>query len=96
MWGHEVRVAHRGEEALQLAAAAQPDVILLDIGLPNLDGHEVVRRLRAQLRPEPHTRIVALTGYGQPDDRRRAEQAGFDLHLTKPADLDALQRLLES
>ena len=83
--GVDVETAHDGLAALAAARAQQPDVIVLDIGLPCIDGYEVARRLRA----EPGfsaTFIVALTGYGQDDDRRRAKEAGFDLHLVKPVD----------
>jgi CheY-like chemotaxis protein len=93
IWGHEVRVAHEGETAIHEADVLRPDVILLDIGLPDLDGYEVARRLRANqsLAGVP---LVALTGYGQEDDRRRAREAGIDLHLTKPVEPPALRRLL--
>jgi CheY-like chemotaxis protein/two-component sensor histidine kinase len=91
--GHEVRTAHDGATALQDAGAFQPEVVLLDLGLPRMDGYEVARRLRAQVGLRKAL-LVALTGYGQEEDRRRAEEAGFDAHLTKPADPTALQRLL--
>ena len=91
--GHEVRVAHDGRAALALAGAFRPEVALLDIGMPEVDGHEVARRLRA----EPWGReilLVALTGWGQDEDRVRALAAGFDQHLTKPVDPDVIERLL--
>ncbi|MBI3946035.1 MAG: response regulator [Armatimonadetes bacterium] len=89
--GHAVRVALSGPAALELAAASPPDVVLLDIGLPGMDGYEVARRLRA-LDGVAHARLVALTGYGKEQDRLRSREAGFDAHLTKPVDLDALRR----
>ncbi len=91
--GHETCVAFDGQEALDKAQSWRPDVALLDIGMPKLTGHEVARRLRAQ--PEFHDLIlVALTGWGQEDDRRRSREAGFDHHLVKPCDLGLLHRLL--
>ena len=91
--GHAVRTAHDGLAALEAARAFQPEVVLLDIGLPRMDGYEVARRLRGQAGFE-RTLLVALTGYGQEEDRRRTREAGFDAHLVKPADLTILQRLL--
>jgi signal transduction histidine kinase/ActR/RegA family two-component response regulator len=91
--GHEVASAHSGEEALRLAATFQPQVAILDIGMPGIDGYELARRLRR----EPATRdalLVAITGWGQDEDRRRAAAAGFDAHLTKPADPELVLRLL--
>ncbi|HEY5678267.1 MAG TPA: ATP-binding protein, partial [Myxococcales bacterium] len=91
--GHDVRVAHDGAAALEEAAAFTPEVVLLDIGLPGMDGYEVVRRLREL----PQTRgalIVALTGFGQDSDRRRAIAAGFDDHLVKPVDLETVTAVL--
>jgi signal transduction histidine kinase/DNA-binding response OmpR family regulator len=93
--GHATRVSHDGPTALTTAAEFQPDAVLLDIGLPGMDGYEVARRLRAA----PTTRralLVALTGYGQIEDQRRAREAGFDHHLVKPADLEALAALLST
>jgi CheY-like chemotaxis protein len=91
--GHEVRVAHDGPAALRIAEAFEPEVVLLDIGLPRMDGYEVARRLRE--RPEmKKTLLVALTGYGQDEDRRRCQEAGFQVHLIKPVDLDALRPVL--
>src|SRR5690606_15126870 len=84
--GHEVVAAHDGQAALTAAKASRPDLILLDIGLPVMDGYEVARRLCAM--PEfQNTRIVALTGYGTDEDRRRSAEAGFDDHVTKPPSL---------
>jgi two-component system CheB/CheR fusion protein len=83
--GHETRAAFDGEEALTLAREFQPDVVFLDIGMPKLDGYEACRRLRAE--PWAHgMTLVALTGWGQAEDRRRTLEAGFDYHLVKPAD----------
>ncbi|OON62026.1 hypothetical protein B0920_00565 [Massilia sp. KIM] len=92
--GHRVSVEYDGQGALARAAAERPDVTLLDIGLPDIDGHELARRMKAM--PEAaKTVLVALTGYGQPDDLRRAQDAGFDHHMVKPADLSRLLALLE-
>ena len=91
--GHEVHTAHDGETALKEATSFRPEIILLDIGLPGMDGYEVARRLR-QEEGMHAMRLVAMTGYGQEEDRRRAEHAGFDQHLTKPVDPTELQELL--
>ncbi len=91
--GHDVRVAHDGPGALEMARDYRPDLIFLDIGMPEMDGYEVARRLRQQ--PEmDNTPLAALTGWGQPTDRQRSAEAGFDHHLVKPLDLTALQKLL--
>jgi len=91
--GHEVEVAFDGAGGLEKARALRPEVVLCDIGLPGMDGYAVARALRAA--PESQTCfLIALTGYGQDDDRRRALEAGFDAHLVKPVDLEALRRLL--
>lgn len=89
MHGHRVRVARDGRSGIALAHELQPDVILCDIGLPDMDGFDVARTLRCdgQLR---HARLVALSGYAQPEDRQRAHDAGFDAHIPKPPDLDDL------
>ena len=91
--GHEVRVAHDGSEALKDAEAFAPEVVLLDIGLPGMDGYEIVSRLR-RLPKLARTLMVALTGFGQETDRTRALQAGFDEHLVKPVDLDTVHGVL--
>lgn len=95
MHGHEVSLAYDGASGLASALRVRPDVALLDIGLPDIDGHELARRLRAA--PETAgTVLVALTGYGQVEDQRLARQAGFDHHMAKPADLAKLLALLEN
>jgi CheY-like chemotaxis protein len=91
--GHEVREAADGPTGIELALRLQPDVVLIDIGLPGLDGYDVARRIRSA--PQGHRMVLAaVTGYGQPEDRRRAEEAGFDAHLVKPVDPDQLTELL--
>jgi len=82
--GHDIRQAGTGQEGSDVAIASSPDVVLVDIGLPDIDGYEVARRLRERLGRR--VQLVALTGYGQPQDRTRAEEAGFDAHLVKPVD----------
>ncbi|HZT81667.1 MAG TPA: ATP-binding protein [Gemmataceae bacterium] len=91
--GHEVRVAYDGPSALAEAPRFRPDVILLDIGLPRLDGCEVARQLRRQTGLQD-VLLVALTGFGQEQDRRRSREAGFDAHFVKPVDFAALQAVL--
>jgi len=93
--GNETHIAHDGQEAVEAAARLRPDVILLDIGLPRLNGFEACR----QIREQPWSKtivIVALTGWGQDDDRRKSLEAGFDGHLVKPANYDELTRLLDT
>jgi signal transduction histidine kinase/ActR/RegA family two-component response regulator len=92
--GHEVREAESGAAALDAAATFRPDVGLIDIGLPGVDGYEVARRLRATDGGKGML-LVALTGYGQPEDRRRASAAGFDAHLTKPVLPEQLAKVLD-
>jgi PAS domain S-box-containing protein len=91
--GHEVAMAHDGAGALALAAAHTPDVMILDIGLPDMDGSELARKLRAQPALAA-VRLVAHTGYGAPHDRQKTVDAGFDFHLVKPVSLDELQKAL--
>lgn len=92
--GAEVSVAHNGRDALELANRFLPDVVLLDIGMPGLDGYEVARQLRA--RPAfARTLLIALTGWGQDDDRRRSRVAGFDHHMVKPPNLEQLRNYLD-
>ncbi len=93
--GHETRLAHDGPEALQQAERFRPDIVFLDIGMPTLDGHETARLIRKQ----PWGRdmvLVALTGWGQNEDRRRSKDAGFNHHLVKPADPAVVEKLLLS
>jgi two-component system, sensor histidine kinase len=90
--GHVVMAAAEGVEALELARAKDPDIALVDIGLPGIDGYEVARRIRTGGDKRPL--LIALTGYGQPEDRRRATEAGFDSLLVKPVDPAALTDLL--
>ena len=94
MDGHETRRAYDGEDALSAAAAYQPDFILLDIGLPKMNGYEACRRIREQDWSKG-TKIIALTGWGQDEDRRKSKQAGFDGHLVKPVDPNSLIQALE-
>jgi CheY-like chemotaxis protein len=91
--GHEVRTASDGPAAFHVLEEWQPDVALLDIGLPGMTGHDVARRVRAnpQLR---HVALVALTGWGQEKDRRLSADSGIDHHLTKPVDPEQLERVL--
>jgi signal transduction histidine kinase len=90
--GHEVSVAHDGRRALDLAASERPAVMLLDIGLPGMDGYEVCRRVRQQGLAD--ATIVAMTGYGQDRDRERSKEAGFDSHMVKPVEISAIVKLL--
>ncbi len=92
-WGHRVKVAGDGREALAVAGEANPDIAFVDIDLPGIDGYEVARRLRDL--PEIHAKLVALTGYGSPDAHARAKEAGFDLHLVKPLAAVDLQKVLQ-
>jgi PAS domain S-box-containing protein len=91
--GHQVRVAHDGRAALEAIAAEAPELVFLDIGLPGMDGYEIARRIREQ--PDgKHMVLVALTGWGQEEDRRRSKEAGFDHHFVKPVEPAAVQQLL--
>jgi PAS domain S-box-containing protein len=92
--GHETFAAHDGLAAVEAAATLDPDVVLLDIGLPVLNGYEAARRIREQQGQKRRSLLVALTGWGQDEDRRRSEEAGFDAHLVKPVDDAVLGRLL--
>jgi CheY-like chemotaxis protein len=93
LWGHDVRSAGDGPTAVETAVAHRPDVVLLDISLPGMNGYEVAERLRA--RPElAETVLVAMTGHGQAEDKKQTLRAGFSLHLVKPVEPDVLQRLL--
>jgi signal transduction histidine kinase len=93
LWGHEVRLAYRGPEALELVPELDPEVVLLDLGLPEMDGYEVARRLR-RLPGTAGALLVALTGHGREDDVLRSKAAGFDHHVVKPVDLAGLRALL--
>jgi CheY-like chemotaxis protein len=88
-------VAHDGRAALEEFELREPNIVLLDIGMPEMDGYEVARRLREISSPQ-RVAIVALTGWGQDEDRQRVRAAGFDHHLVKPVDLASLQALLTS
>jgi CheY-like chemotaxis protein len=91
-WGHQVETAENGQVGVQKALAWQPDAAVVDINLPILDGHQVAQRVRQAFGDR--IRLIALTAYSQPEDRRRAMASGFDFFLTKPADLEELERLL--
>jgi PAS domain S-box-containing protein len=91
--GHDVRVAHAGEAALELARTFEPQAVLLDLGMPDLSGYEVARALRVMPAADEMV-VVALTGWGQDEDRRKTIAAGFDWHITKPADPDQIKTLL--
>ena len=88
--GHDAGMAHDGHSALEAVDAQRPEVVLLDIGLPDIDGYEVARQIRERQGAGP--RLIALTGWDEDDERSR--EAGFDHHLMKPADFDALERVL--
>lgn len=90
IWNHSVEEAEDGPTCLALASACAPSVILLDIGMPHMDGYEVARQLR-KLPQLDRTRIIAVTAYGTTADKQRATQAGFDEHFTKPVSLEALR-----
>jgi CheY-like chemotaxis protein len=91
--GHEVAVVHDGEDAVSVAVAERPDIVLMDIGLPRMNGYEAARQIRLVFK-SPDVKIVALTGWGQETDRRQSVEAGIDHHLVKPLDLDKLKQIL--
>jgi CheY-like chemotaxis protein len=91
--GHQVFVTHEGTTALEIALAKRPDIILLDIGLPGMDGYSVAQALRRNHGLE-RTMLIALTGYGQPDDLKKSSASGFDEHLVKPIDIEKLRKSL--
>jgi CheY-like chemotaxis protein len=93
--GHEVRVAYSGMAALEMTKAYSPDALFLDIGMPGMDGYEVARRLRQQPGLE-NVVLAALTGWGQHEDRRRTAEAGFNHHLVKPPEPEAVETVLAS
>jgi CheY-like chemotaxis protein len=94
--GYDTRTAHDGPGALAEAARFDPHFVLLDIGLPVMDGFEVARRLRQQAGERPTPVLVAITGYGQSMDKERTSQEGFIAHLIKPVDLKTIGNLLAS
>ena len=91
--GHEVELAASGPEGLEKLRSFRPDIALIDIGLPGMDGYEVARTVRRTGNTE--IVLVALTGYGREEDRRNAREAGFDQHLTKPISFEELEKLLQ-
>ena len=95
MWGHAVAFAYDGPSALRTAQQWQPQAVFLDIGLPGMDGYEVAERLR-ELPESRNAVLIAITGYGQEDDRRRSRRAGIAHHLVKPVAPDALRSLIDS
>jgi CheY-like chemotaxis protein len=94
MNGHSVMVGYSGEEALQLARKSVPSAMILDIGMPDMTGYEVARRVRAE-RWGRDIYLIAVTGWGQMEDKARAIASGFDHHLTKPVDPDEVERVLQ-
>ena len=94
MDGHQVYLAENGASALEIAESTDPDVVLLDIGLPNMDGYEVAKRLKARNTVKCPL-LIAITGYGRDIDRRRSAEAGIDLHWVKPVDPEVLTGLLK-
>ena len=95
MWGHDVAYAYDGPSALKTAEQWQPEAVFLDIGLPGMDGYEVAAKLR-ELPTARDAILIAITGYGQEDDRLRSRQAGLAHHLVKPVAPDALRSLIDS
>jgi CheY-like chemotaxis protein len=93
LWGHDAEIVDRAEAALEAVRTRRPAVVLMDIGLPGMNGYEVAKMLRRQEGCDK-LMLVAMTGYGEEEDRRRAQEAGFDRHLVKPVDPDVLQELL--
>ena len=89
--GHDIKVARTGGEALVIANQFRPEVGIIDIGMPDMDGYEVAKRIRHEAWGERMT-LIAVTGWGQADDKRRALAAGFDRHMTKPVDPEELER----
>jgi CheY-like chemotaxis protein len=90
--GHDVHEAGDGAAGVALATRIEPEVVIVDIGLPVIDGYEVARQIRQRERQPRH--LIALTGYGQPEDRRRCVEAGFDAHIVKPIDIEQLLKLI--
>ncbi|HEX7689552.1 MAG TPA: response regulator, partial [Burkholderiaceae bacterium] len=94
--GAETSVAYDGAQGLERIGAWRPDVVLLDLGMPGLDGYEIARRVRAGEGGHPDVTLIALTGWGQQQDRQRTRESGFDHHLVKPVDPQALEAVLGS
>jgi CheY-like chemotaxis protein len=95
MDGHEMRTVYSGEEAVEIFGHFIPDVVLLDLGLPGMSGIDVARHIRSTRAIQGVT-LIAITGWGQPQDRARTAEAGFDFHFTKPVDASQLQRAINS
>jgi CheY-like chemotaxis protein len=93
LWGYQVQSAGEGREGVRKALDWRPQIAVVDIGMPLMDGYQVARQVRAALGDS--IRLIALTAYGTPEDVETAREAGFDLHLTKPADTDVLARALQ-
>ena len=91
--GHVVAAANDGPRALEMAHELHPEVAIVDIGLPKMDGYEVAKRLRSSPDGASDLKLIALSGYGREKDRRRSEEAGFDVHLVKPASVDVIAEL---
>lgn len=91
--GHEAKIAHNGIQALGIAHEFQPDAMIIDIGMPGLDGHDLARRIRAEEWGKDLL-LIAASGWGQDEDKQRSLEAGFNLHLVKPVDLRTLETLL--
>ena len=92
--GHRVRVAADGLAGLDAVRAAVPEIVLIDVGLPRMDGYELARRIRSEIAGPRRPYLVAVTGYGLPEDRARTREAGFDLHLVKPVEAAELSEVL--
>jgi len=92
-WGYRVQTASAGAAGVDLARRFSPRIALVDIALPDIDGYEVARRVR-EVFPKEKMRLVAMSGFGQPEDQARALRAGFDLHLVKPVEAEDLRKLL--
>jgi CheY-like chemotaxis protein len=93
--GHEVEVAYSAPDTFEAVQRMRPEAVFLDIGLPQMDGYEIARRLRADPAAK-RVHLIALTGYGQEHDRARAREAGFGAHLVKPAEIEAVNQILAS
>jgi DNA-binding response OmpR family regulator len=93
MSDHDVMVAHSGEEALRLAREAVPEAMILDLGMPGIPGDQVAREIRRESWGAK-TLLLAVTGWGRPEDKTRSSAAGFDHHLTKPVDIDEVEKIL--